>query len=103
MLLKADPIRRRQTTFHFNEGDESFALVSKQDIQPVLERNHEMRRHFSSAMDPHGEWGSYVGSIPVVIWEELERQGIAQDDKALLKWLQQPENRDLKIHPGRFV
>ena len=103
MLLKSDPIARRRSTFYEQPMDDGYLIRSEQDVEPVMEANHEMRRHFTSAKDPHGEWGSLVGRIPVIIWEDLMRRGIAQDEKALLKWLQDSDNRAWKIHPGRFV
>jgi hypothetical protein len=103
MLLKADPVRRKRVLIHESEHDDSYVLHSQQDIQPVLDANEQMRRHFTSARDPHGEWGSFAGRIPAVIWDELVRKGIAFDDKALLRWLQDPDNRAFKIHPGRLA
>jgi hypothetical protein len=38
-----------------------------------------------------------------VLWNQLVRDGIAWDDEALLEWLERPENKAFKIHPGRFA
>lgn len=103
MLLKSDPIARRRSVFHESELDDAHYIESVQDVEPVMEANHEMRRHWTSAMDPHGEWGSFAGRIPVVIVDQLIRDGIFHDDQALLEWLERPENRAWKMHPGKFA
>jgi hypothetical protein len=103
MLLKSDPVARSETGFHFAEHDESFAITEVQDVQAVLESNEMARRNYTEgARSRHGEYGSFAGRIPTVIWNDLVRRGIAFDDEALLAWLELPENRAFKIHPGRF-
>lgn len=102
MLLKADPVRRRQTNFRPLEEDGSFAIESRQDVQEIIEGNHEMRRHWDGRRAPMGRDGVMAGRIPEVIWDELVRTGIAFDDDALLAWLEDPDNAAWKMHPGKF-
>lgn len=103
MLIKRDPIARTKTVLHTNDVGEIDAIESKQDVEDLRVANHEFRRHWRGAKSPHGEWGSFVGRIPQVLFWELVRSGRALDNKDLLKWLHEPENRDWKLHPGRFV
>lgn len=103
MLLKSDPITRRRTTYHQVDLDGADYVQSQQDVEPIMEANHEMRRHWTGAKDPHGEWGSFAGRIPTVIVDDLIRQGVFYDDDALLEWLERPENRVWKMHPGKFA
>jgi hypothetical protein len=42
-----------------------------------------------------------VGSIPMSIYHELQKQGILQDEKRLKKWLNDPDNRVFRTRPGR--
>lgn len=100
MLLKSDPITRRRTRIH-GRLDADY-IESQQDVEPIMEANHEMRRHWTSARDPHGKDGSFAGRIPAVIVDDLIRQGIFYDDDALLEWLERPENAVWKMHPGKF-
>ena len=43
-----------------------------------------------------------VASIPLVLWQELQRKGIATDNKALMKWLDDPDNMAFRTRPGRL-
>jgi hypothetical protein len=104
VLLKSDPVTRRRTTFHFAEHDESFAIQEQQEVGAILESNEMARRNYTEgARSRHGEYGSFAGRIPEVLWNQLVRDGIAWDDEALLEWLERPENKAFKIHPGRFA
>jgi hypothetical protein len=41
-----------------------------------------------------------VASIPLSVYYELKRQGIADDPKALRKWLNQSENQAFRTREG---
>jgi hypothetical protein len=49
-----------------------------------------------------GKFGEHakVASIPLSVYYELKRQGIADDPKALRKWLNQSENRAFRTREG---
>ncbi len=102
MLLKRDPVTRSRTDFYYDHTDDTVVIEERTDVQPTIEKADAMRRHFTSAKDPHGEWGSLVAMIPPSIFYKIPAH-IREDDKALLRWCQDPDNRVWKIHPGRFV
>lgn len=43
-----------------------------------------------------------VGEIPLQVWMRLKEEGIANDPKALRRWLSDPENRYFKTYEGRI-
>jgi hypothetical protein len=99
-LFSADFIGKRQSTFHATDDGDGFVIEDKQDIQPVIDQTKESYAN----IDERAKWGDlgFVGQIPFVIWDQLVREGIAQDDKALLKWLDNPDNQVFRMRPGRL-
>lgn len=45
----------------------------------------------------------WVGQIPPVIVVELQKKGIWFDDKALLKWLNDPDQEVFRTKPGSLI
>jgi hypothetical protein len=84
------------TSFHY-DADKDEAIIQKtQDVSSIIEAN---KAEFNAAPERWGEW-SKVGSIPLSVYYELERKGILQDQKALAKWLNDPDNRAFRTRPG---
>src|SRR5882762_9881989 len=58
---------------HIDEGEREFTFTSIQDVEPILERNKELRQ-----LEQPSDWGRHIGSIPNVVlmqWynEEYEK------------------------------
>lgn len=84
-------------TFMTYDADTDEALISKeQDVSGIIEQN---KREFNDSPERWGEW-TKVGSIPLSVYYELERQGITQDQEAMKKWLNNPDNRAFRTRPG---
>ena len=100
-LFSVDPVTRTRKTFHWNESDESFVIETKQDVTDAV----ELTQAEFNAMDERSRWGdmSKVASIPMTEVAELQRKGIWQDDRALLKWLDDRNNRKYRTRPGRLA
>ena len=83
------------------EGDH-LHVRSSQDVTAIEEYNRAHRATIDerAGCAPDGE---HVGRIPLGIMNDLIREGIWQDDKALLAWLERPENDIWKLHPGKFA
>jgi len=98
MLFDYDPARRLRRDAYIDGADT--VIDTQQDVTDLVDLNkasfNEGRSHFRKDM-------VRVGSIPMNIYMELDRKGIARDDKALLRWLAQPENEAFRAAPGRFV
>lgn len=85
-----------------NLGDRSVAVVSQDDVEPVLERNKALR-----SMPQKSDWGRHVASIPNIImvkWlnEEWGRGNTGlrylspEWDKIVERKLQDPEWKYLR-------
>ena len=87
-----------QTDVHTEDGDGKFHITKKQDVQPTLDYTKFLREQpvNRKAEDRH------VAEIPPVIAAKLAREGILQDSKALLKWLDRPENKVFKTWEGHL-
>ena len=85
-----------QTDVNTEDGDGKFHITKKQDVQPTLDYTKFLREQpvNRKAEDRH------VAEIPPVIAAKLAREGILQDSKALLKWLDKPENKVFKTIEG---
>jgi hypothetical protein len=84
-------------TFMTYDADTDEAVISKeQDMTGIIEQN---KREFNEAPERWGEW-TKVGSIPLSIYYELERKGIIGDQKAMAKWLNDPDNRHFRTRSG---
>jgi hypothetical protein len=67
-----------------------------QDVSTITDAN---KRQYN---DNTGKWGemSKVASIPLPVYYELKRQGIADDPKALKKWLNDRDNQVFRTRAG---
>lgn len=84
------------TKFHY-DADKDEAIIEKtQDVSSIIEAN---KAEFNAAPERWGEF-TKVGSIPLSVYYELERTGILHDQKALAKWLNDPDNRAFRTRPG---
>lgn len=87
--------------FHYDHQDDTFVIDHTQDTTPVLEAN---KAEYNQQDGTYGKGVAHkVASIPNVVWQDLVRRGIANDQKALLKWLENPDNRLFKTRPGRLI
>ncbi len=54
---------------------------------------------FNDAPSRWGE-GQRVASIPMTVYWELKRRGVVDDQGALRRWLNDPDNRFFRTRPG---
>ena len=85
-----------ETAVHTEDGDGTFHVTKKQDVQPTLDYTKYLREQ---PVDRKNEV-RHVAEIPPVLAAKLIRDGILGDSKRLLKWLDQPENRAFKTWEG---
>jgi len=91
-----------ETAVHTEDGDGTFHITKKQDIQPTLDYTKYLREQpvNRKADDRH------IAEIPPVLFAKLIRDGIMGpdgDSKAILKWLDKPENKVFKTVEGRLT
>ena len=84
------------TKFHYDADKDEAVIQKTQDVTSIIEAN---KKEFNEAPERWGEW-TKVGSIPLSVYYELERKGILQDQVALAKWLNDPDNRAFRTRPG---
>ena len=86
------------TEVHTENGDGTFHITKKQDIQPTLDYTKYLREQ---PVDRKNDV-RHVAEIPPVLAARLLRDNILLDSKALLKWLDKPENKCFKTWEGRL-
>ena len=87
-----------KTAVHTEDGDGTFHVTKTQDIQPTLDYTKYLREQ---PVDRKNEV-RHVAEIPPVLAAKLIRDGILGDSKAILKWLDKPENKVFKTVEGRL-
>lgn len=98
-LIEQNPVTRTKNRFHsFAEGE--FAVESAQDVEPVVELNKEQRKASDGHFNLDGL--THVARIPKVVWMDLVKKGIADDEEALKRWLDRRDIRGFRTHPGRL-
>ena len=96
--LDYDALSRTRRLLAEDPADNGVLLaVSQQAIGDRLDINKALYN------DPSSGWGEgrRVASIPNIVWEELQRNGIADDPKKLKAWLNDPDNRAFRTRPGK--
>lgn len=81
---------------HFDNETGLTTITSEADVSAILDFN---RRQNNDANRRFGEF-TKVASIDPVTWARLKNEGIADDPKALKKWLNDPDNVYFRTHPG---
>lgn len=92
----------KNTNFHDLDG--KFLIETSQDISGIIESN---KAQFN-AIDEKAKWGEWtkVASIPNVVVDELNRQGVMRgyavlDEKRFRMFLNDPDNRFFRTRPGQ--
>lgn len=98
-LFERDKAMGITRLFHYDDATEQFGIETLQDVTGIAEAN----KGVMATMDERSPWKGEmerVASIPMNIYSELVRKGIADDEKALRKWLDDPDNRVFRTRPG---
>ena len=101
-MLSADPITKTRKVFHRDSSGDEYHIETQQDVTAIIERNKHLYNTFRSAREKHGEWGDKYAEIPLSVWGDLLRRGIANDEKALRKWLNDRDQEAFRTRPGRL-
>lgn len=73
-------------------------LEQEQDVTDIVEANRDLY-NLADGVPRFGD-GKRVASIPIVIWQELDRRGITRDPQAMRRWLNDPNNQAFRTLPG---
>jgi hypothetical protein len=95
LLFDRDPVTKTVQTFHYDEATDQFTIADATDVEPILEANKTLlNEDRGKGKDLHR-----VASIPMVIWDQLQREwrakGLSWEERqaAMKKWLNDPDNR----------
>jgi hypothetical protein len=99
-VLHHDPLVGITEIFHGSEDGESFTIETVQDVEPLLDLNKADLNNVTNS-DRFGD-GKIVARIPMVIYDQWLREGIAHDETALKAKLNDPDNRFMRIWPGHL-
>jgi hypothetical protein len=96
-LLSADPITGVKQ--YFGSQDGKFHLFQEQDCEEVAEA---AKATFNST-DERARWKDWnlVARIPLAIYYDLKKRGVADDPAAMKKWLNERDNRYFRTRPGK--
>lgn len=95
-LFSRDAVLGVSTYWIYDEGTDTFVLRKEQDVSDLVAAN---RADFNDAPTRWGE-GQRVASIPISVYAELAAKGITNDQAALRRWLNDPDNRHFRTRPG---
>jgi hypothetical protein len=96
-LLGVDPLTGTAQYSDYDEGDDTFRYSQEQNVDALIDWN---RRLYNEPKGRHGESMTRVASVPMTLYLELQQQGILDDPVRLKRWLNDPDNRAFRTHPG---
>ena len=98
-LLDYDPYTKTKTIFH-SDGEGGYTIETRQDNTELVERNKALY----ASVDERARWGDgkVAATLPMHVYFDLMQKGIAQDEKKLAKWLDDPENLYYRVRPGKL-
>jgi len=97
-LLSRDPLMGTETYFHYHDENDSMTIETITDVSDIVAGN---KRDFNDASSNwSGDWHR-VASLPLNVLLQLQEQGIAQDEQAFRRWLNDPDHRAYRTKPGK--
>jgi len=94
-LFGHDPLTGVTEYWHVTDKGE-YVIEKTQDVTSIVEAN---KRQYNEAPQKYGDMNK-VASIPLSVYYELKRQGIADDPKAFRKWLNDSNNQAFRTRLG---
>ncbi len=98
-VLSADPLTQILRRFHYEEATGDAVIETVQDVTTLLDANKRAFNSFGKQAKWQGDWHQ-VASIPMNIYMELHRNGIAEDETAFRKWLNDRDQLAFRTRPG---
>ncbi len=99
---RSDTVRRKRTVI-VRDAETGLPIIKTvQDTTHVTDANKRASSDFDPYVARKARGGFVrVASLPAVVVMQLRAAGIWRDQKALNKWLDQPENRHFRTDGGR--
>ena len=84
----------KKTMIWDDEDPSQFTIKTEQDIGEIVDgiaRDRDI---------PQTGDNRRIATLPVIVWEDLKKRGIADDDDAFRKWLNSSEATPWRIRSG---
>ena len=94
-LFDKDPLTGITKYWHVTDKGE-YVVETKQDVSAIVERN---KNEYKETPNKYRDVNK-VASLPLTVYYELKRQGIADDPKAMRKWLNDSDQRVFRTRAG---
>jgi hypothetical protein len=87
-----------------HETDDGVILETRQDVSHIIEAN---KRKFNDSDGTFKEFATHVATLPLTVIDDLNRKRVLKgfkviDDKAFKAFLNNPDNRFFRTHPGHI-
>ncbi len=100
-LLGYDPLLGVTEIFHYDEATDEFHIENRQEIDDLVDVNTALYNDVSTKSSTQWKGDIHrVASIPMVVYADMVKTGMIHDQKALRKWLADPDNRVFRTKPG---
>ena len=86
--------------FHYDHDRNEVVEEAVQDVERFTEANRRQHNEHSGKLNGPDELGVKVATIPMVILEKLQRDGILHDPVAFKRWLNDSDNAAFRTRPG---
>jgi hypothetical protein len=96
-LLDTDPLTGTEHYVDYDETDDVFRFIQHQDVDPLTDWN---RKLYNEPKGRFGETLTRIASLPMPLYMQLKAEGIIDDPVRLKRWLNDPDNRFFRTHPG---
>lgn len=103
-IFDVNPLFNIVRLWHYDTDTDQVTIETRQgmnDNYNALIDMNNAERNQTSAKTPYRDGMHHVARIPIVKLEELMRKGITRDQKAMKKWLNDPENRYYRTREGK--
>lgn len=95
-VLDHDPVTGISHVFYYDNETDEATITAEQQLVPIIEENKQL---YNDAPTRFGDTAR-VAQIPMVVYMDLQKRGILNDQVALKKWLNDPDNRFFRTRPG---
>lgn len=96
-ILSENPDTGLTTFFHDDDAEGTITIENRVDVQDIIEANKDVANLKSDGWK--GEMHQ-VASIPLVVYNDLKKKGIVDDERAFKRWLNDPDNRFFRTKAG---
>jgi len=90
-LIAVDPLAKAKTEWEWQDG--KLVIRNAQDVTDIVERN----KRWQNDGQGRGKNFHHVAQIPLTVYFDLQKRGIADDPKKFAQWLNDPDNRAFRV------